>query len=62
MMLEKDWRASGVSMEVYAKRRVGVHRVTVFRWISGKVRPDRNNVFAMEERLGIPARAWTIME
>jgi len=56
-LLEAEWRASGVSMSVFAKR-INVHRTTVFRWISGAVRPDRDNIFHMEKVLSVPARSW----
>jgi ribosome-binding protein aMBF1 (putative translation factor) len=56
-ILEAEWRASGLSMENFAKK-IDAHRTSVFRWIHGIIRPDRDNIFNMERVLGIPARSW----
>lgn len=56
-LLRAEWKASGLSMTNFSKR-IGVHRTSVFRWIAGTIRPDRDNIFNMEKVLGIPVRAW----
>lgn len=56
-ILEAEWKASGLSMKNFAKK-IDAHRTSVFRWISGTVRPDRDNIFNMERVLGIPPRSW----
>ncbi len=56
-LLEARWRSSGQSMGAFA-RPLGVHRVTMFRWISGISRPEGDNPFKIQKKYGVPAPAW----
>jgi len=58
MLLEQEWKESDVSMTIFA-RRLGSHRVTVFRWIRGDSTPGTQKVLLMQERMGIPAPSWS---
>jgi DNA-binding XRE family transcriptional regulator len=41
-------------------KRIGVNRLTVWRWTEGRQTPPLKLAFKLEDVTGIPARAWTL--
>jgi transcriptional regulator with XRE-family HTH domain len=38
---------------------VGVHRITVWKWLRGDLRPSLESAAEIETLMGVPVRAWS---
>ena len=38
---------------------IGVHRITVWKWLRGDLRPSLESAAEIETLTGVPVRAWS---